>query len=97
MLNGGGPQAGQHGDSRAVAGTGWGGLSPSRGPAGAPGAHAKSVRGPEPVKRQMATLSVAVSPPLTLPLIVANSSEAPSAKMPSVASVMRDWLITLGS
>ena len=51
----------------------------------------------EPVKRQMATLSVAVSPPLTLPLIVANSSEAPSAKMPSVASVMRDWLITLGS
>ena len=36
MLNGGGPQAGQHGDSRAVAVYRWGGLIPSRGPAGAP-------------------------------------------------------------
>ena len=38
MLDAGGPQTGQHGDNRAGAFE-WGGLSPSRGPAGAPGAH----------------------------------------------------------
>lgn len=61
-------------------------------------AHAPSLRVAwEAVKRQIATLSVAVSPPATLPLTVASSSDAPSAKMPSVASVMRDWLVTLCS
>jgi len=45
--------------------------------------------------RQTAIVSVAVRPPLTLPLIVASSRAEPSLKTLSVASVMRERLVTL--
>ncbi len=97
MLNGGGPQAGQHGDSRAVLDQD-GVDSVLRADPRALPAHAPSVRVPgRGVKRHTATLSVAVKPPVTLPLIVASSSDAPSAKTPSVASELRAWLVTLCS
>src|SRR5262249_29443267 len=54
MLIASGPQAGQHGDSRAVMIV-RGGLSPSRGPAGAPGAREHVVG--ERVRKSSAKLS----------------------------------------
>ena len=52
MLQASGPQAGQHGDSRAVVWASRGGLSPSRGPAGAPGAHGSVALRHREVKRR---------------------------------------------
>ncbi len=42
-----------------------------------------------------ATDSVAVNPSATLPVIVASSSDAPSPKMPSVASEICERFVTL--
>src|SRR6185503_16987447 len=44
-----------------------------------------------------ATVNAAVSPPETLPLIVASSSAEPSLKTLSLASVTRERLVTLAS
>lgn len=61
MLHASGPQAGQHGDGRAVVWASRGGLSPSRGPAGAPGAHG-SVTGPWPGSQATALSQTAFVP-----------------------------------